>query len=209
MDSYFMLLNSVYEDFCVPDPLWITYIIHRKITSKHSRQKKRHRFLLVCLFFCAFLNKPVMVLGMRECCLFFLRVENWEQGHSILRSVLWKALIFMSFMKLNPSVITILAVLVPGKSKYTNNKTNRVQMEFNPFTGVAVTLCFTQAAWCSHGPPLNGIKYAEQSTASIDCYRLCPTIKFLISDYYEVRMLLFPCHLHRKYVFGDSIPTGK
>lgn len=49
-------------------------------------------------------------------------------------------------MKLNPSVITILAVLVPGKSKHTNNKINTVQMEFNPYTGMAIALCFIQAA---------------------------------------------------------------
>lgn len=82
-------------------------------------------------------------------------------------------------------------------------------MEFNPFTGIAIALCFVQAAWCRHGPLLNGIKYAEHSTATRDCYRSRPTIKFLISDYYGLHMLLFPCYLHRKYVLGDSITTGE
>lgn len=124
MESYFTFLSIVHKDFCVPDPLLITCI---KITLKHSRQKTACRFFwLVSLFFYGFLNETIMVLGMRQCCLvFFVWVENLEQDHSVLRRVLWKALIFMSFVKLNPNVITILAVLVPGKSKQANKQQNK------------------------------------------------------------------------------------
>lgn len=149
-----------------------------------------------------------MILEITECYLFFSLSRELGAGPLHFEKCSWKALIFMSFMKLNPSVITVLAVLVPGKNKHIN-KTSTLQMEFNPFTRVAIALCFTQVVWCSHGLPLNGIKCTEQSTASRDCYRSHTTIKFLISDYYGVHMLLFPCHFHGKYVFGDSIPTRK
>lgn len=70
MEPYFILLSVVHKDFWVPDPLLITYI---KITLKHSRQKKNRAGFccFVCLFFYGLLNETVMVLGMRECCLFF------------------------------------------------------------------------------------------------------------------------------------------
>lgn len=164
-------------------------------------------FLLVCLFFCGFLNKTVMVLGMRECCLFF--PQSRELGAGPLHFEKW------SLESLNFHVVYEFKPQCDHNSSCTSARKKQAYKQQNKhspnwvFYRCCYYLCFTQGAWCSHGPSLNDIKYAEQSPASRDCYRSFPTIKFLISDYYQVHMLLFPCHLHRKYVFGDSIPTGK
>lgn len=81
MECYFILWNIVHKDFCVPDPLLIAYIMYIKIISKHSRQKKKCKFCwFVCLFFYGFFNKTVMVLGMRECCLFFSQSRELGAG---------------------------------------------------------------------------------------------------------------------------------
>lgn len=149
-----------------------------------------------------------MVLGMRECCLFFSQSRELGAGPLHFEECSLESPNFHVLYEVKPQC-EFNPVLVPGKSKHTNNKINTVQLEFNSFPGIAIAFCFIQAAWCSHATLLNSIKYAEQSTASRDCYRSHATIKFLISDYYGVHMLLFPCHLHRKYVFGDSVPKGK
>jgi len=115
----------------------------------------------------------------------------------------------MSFMKINPNGSTTLAVLKLGKSKQTKNKNKHSPNGAYPFYRCCYCSVLTQAAWYNRGPAVNGIEYAQHSTAlETATDRTRPLSCSLV-----MIMECICCFSHgiciEKCVFGYSIPTGK